>query len=80
MMTAQSITADYNLESMIGYLRGQLVDKRTNQVLVDVHGVGYQVSIPLSTFFGTPSAISARTSRSWSIPTCAKTPSPCTAF
>jgi Holliday junction DNA helicase RuvA len=51
MMTAQSIAADYNLEFMIGYLRGQLVDKRTNQVLVDVNGVGYQVSIPLSTFY-----------------------------
>jgi Holliday junction DNA helicase RuvA len=35
---------------MIGYLRGQLVDKRPNQVLVDVNGVGYVVSIPLSTF------------------------------
>ena len=36
---------------MIGLLRGQLVDKRPNQVLVDVNGVGYQVSIPLSTFY-----------------------------
>src|ERR1700740_3139070 len=36
---------------MIGYLRGQLVDKRTNQVLVGVNGVGYVVSIPLSTFY-----------------------------
>src|ERR1700739_5033000 len=36
---------------MIGYLHGQLVDKRPNQVLVDVHGVGYQVAIPLSTFY-----------------------------
>jgi Holliday junction DNA helicase RuvA len=36
---------------MIGYLRGNLVDKRTNQVLVDVSGVGYVVSIPLSTFY-----------------------------
>src|SRR6202140_5213180 len=36
---------------MIGYLRGQLVDKRTNQVLVDVNGVGYVVFIPLSTFY-----------------------------
>ena len=78
MITAQSITADYNPEFMIGYLRGQLVDKRTNQVLVDVNGVGYQVSIPFRRSM--PSAISARTSRSWSIPTCAKTPSPCTAF
>src|SRR6185437_224784 len=37
---------------MIGHLRGQLADKRPNQVLVDVNGVGYQVSIPLSTFYG----------------------------
>src|SRR6266699_2393374 len=36
---------------MIGYLRGQLVDKRPNQVLVDVNGVGYLVAIPLSTFY-----------------------------
>lgn len=36
---------------MIGYLRGKLVDKRPNQVLVDVGGVGYLVSIPLSTFY-----------------------------
>jgi len=36
---------------MIGLLRGQLVDKRPNHVLVDVNGVGYQVSIPLSSFY-----------------------------
>src|SRR5581483_543570 len=36
---------------MIGYLRGKLVDKRPNQILVDVNGVGYVVSIPLSTFY-----------------------------
>ena len=35
---------------MIGLLRGKLVDKRPNQVLLDVSGVGYQVQIPLSTF------------------------------
>src|ERR1700723_328239 len=35
---------------MIGSLRGKLVDKRPNAVLVDVGGVGYQVQIPLSTF------------------------------
>ena len=28
---------------MIGHLRGQLAEKRPNQVLVDVGGVGYQV-------------------------------------
>jgi holliday junction DNA helicase RuvA len=35
---------------MIGLLRGKLIDKRPNQALVDVAGVGYQVQIPLSTF------------------------------
>src|SRR6202795_1431541 len=35
---------------MIGSLRGKLTDKRPNQVLLDVGGVGYQVHIPLSTF------------------------------
>ena len=35
---------------MIGSLRGKLVEKRPNQVLLDVGGVGYQVQIPLSTF------------------------------
>lgn len=35
---------------MIGLLRGKLADKRPNQVLLDVSGVGYQVQISLSTF------------------------------
>ena len=37
---------------MIGLLRGTLIEKRPNQVLIDVGGVGYQVTIPLSTFAG----------------------------
>jgi Holliday junction DNA helicase RuvA len=37
---------------MIGLLRGKLVDKRPNQIIVDVGGVGYQVIVPLSTFTG----------------------------
>ena len=37
---------------MIGSLRGKLIDKRPNQVLLEVGGVGYQVQIPLSTFAG----------------------------
>ena len=36
---------------MIGHLRGVLIDKRPNQILLDVGGVGYQVHIPLSTFY-----------------------------
>jgi holliday junction DNA helicase RuvA len=35
---------------MIGQLRGRLTDKRPNQVLVDVGGVGYIVMVPLSTY------------------------------
>lgn len=35
---------------MIGLLRGRLVEKRPNQVIVDVGGVGYLVAVPLSTF------------------------------
>lgn len=35
---------------MIGQLRGRLADKRPNQVLVDVGGVGYLVAVPLSTY------------------------------
>ncbi|HMI53339.1 MAG TPA: Holliday junction branch migration protein RuvA [Candidatus Saccharimonadales bacterium] len=35
---------------MIGQLRGRLSDKRPNQILVDVGGVGYIVAVPLSTY------------------------------
>src|SRR6201982_2816341 len=35
---------------MIGLLRGRLLEKRPNQVILDVAGVGYLVAIPLSTF------------------------------
>jgi Holliday junction DNA helicase RuvA len=35
---------------MIGQLRGRLTDKRPNQALVDVGGVGYLVQVPLSTY------------------------------
>jgi Holliday junction DNA helicase RuvA len=39
---------------MIGRLRGQLVDKRAPQLLVDVNGVGYDVDAPMSTFYVLP--------------------------
>jgi holliday junction DNA helicase RuvA len=35
---------------MIGLLRGALLEKRPNQVIVDAGGVGYEVRIPFSTF------------------------------
>jgi Holliday junction DNA helicase RuvA len=36
---------------MIAYLSGKLLEKSANSVIVDVGGVGYDVSIPLSTFY-----------------------------
>src|SRR2546430_1693194 len=35
---------------MIGQLRGRLAEKRPNQVLIDVGGVGYVVQVPLSAY------------------------------
>ena len=35
---------------MISFLHGKLVDALPTQVVVDVHGVGYEVLIPLSSF------------------------------
>src|SRR3974390_1699011 len=37
-------------EAMIGLLRGRLLEKRPNQVILDVGGVGYLVAVPLSTY------------------------------
>lgn len=39
---------------MIAQLRGRLAGKSPNQVVVDVGGVGYQVFIPLSTYYQLP--------------------------
>jgi holliday junction DNA helicase RuvA len=36
---------------MIAHLRGRLLEKHPNRVIVDVGGVGYDVHVPLSTFF-----------------------------
>jgi Holliday junction DNA helicase RuvA len=36
---------------MIAYLSGKLFEKEANLVIVDVGGVGYEVIIPLSTFY-----------------------------
>src|SRR5665213_2036596 len=36
--------------SMIALLRGTLVEKHPNQAILDVAGVGYDVTIPISTF------------------------------
>jgi Holliday junction DNA helicase RuvA len=36
---------------MIAFLRGRIVDKQPNRIIVDVQGVGYDVHVPLSTFY-----------------------------
>jgi len=37
---------------VIAHLRGRISEKHPNRVIVDVNGVGYDVFIPLSTFYG----------------------------
>jgi holliday junction DNA helicase RuvA len=39
---------------MIAFLRGKLLEKHPNQVIVDASGVGYDVVIPISTFSALP--------------------------
>jgi len=39
---------------MIGRLRGTLIEKHPNEVIVDAGGVGYEVQIPISTFTALP--------------------------
>ena len=37
---------------MIAHLRGRILEKHPNRIIVEVNGVGYDVSVPLSTFYG----------------------------
>ena len=39
---------------MIGRLHGPLVEKNPPQIIVDCNGVGYEVSVPMSTFYNLP--------------------------
>ena len=39
---------------MIGKLTGTLLEKNPPEVLVDCHGVGYEVLVPMSTFYNLP--------------------------
>jgi len=37
---------------LIAHLRGRILEKHPNRIIVEVDGVGYDVSVPLSTFYG----------------------------
>ena len=39
---------------MIGKLTGRLDDKNPPQIVLDCHGVGYEVQVPMSTFYNLP--------------------------
>lgn len=39
---------------MIGRLSGTLLEKNPPQILLDVQGVGYEVDVPMSTFYNLP--------------------------
>ena len=39
---------------MIGKLSGTLSDKNPPQIVLDCHGVGYEVNVPMSTFYNLP--------------------------
>ena len=39
---------------MIGRLSGLLLDKNPAQLIVDCNGVGYEVGVPMSTFYNLP--------------------------
>jgi Holliday junction DNA helicase RuvA len=39
---------------LIGRISGQLLEKNPPQILVEAHGVGYEVEVPMSTFYNLP--------------------------
>jgi Holliday junction DNA helicase RuvA len=41
---------------MIGRIHGKLAEKRPPQIVVDVQGVGYEIDVPMSTFYNLPAA------------------------
>ena len=41
---------------MIGRIHGKLIEKHPPQIMVDVQGVGYELDVPMSTFYQLPAA------------------------
>ena len=45
------VLATVSTAGMIAFLRGRILEKTPNKLIVDVNGVGYDVAVPLSTFY-----------------------------
>ena len=41
---------------MIGFLHGRILRRQPPHLLIDVHGVGYEIEAPMSTFYSLPEA------------------------
>ncbi len=41
---------------MIGRIKGKLIEKNITSILVDVGGIGYEIEVPLSTYYRLPEA------------------------
>jgi len=41
---------------MIGRITGLLVEKNPPQIVIDTQGVGYEIDVPMSTFYGLPAS------------------------
>lgn len=39
---------------MIGWLKGRLLERHAPEILVDVNGIGYEVQVPMTTFYKLP--------------------------
>ncbi len=51
-----SVSSGYNCQNMIAHLRGILLTKHPNQVVVETAGVGYEVTISVPTFSELPAS------------------------
>ena len=58
---------------MIAHLSGTLLSKQPNLVIVDVGGVGYEITIPLSTFYDLGEETSPVALRNTTLPSVWKT-------